>query len=352
MTGTERPMVTVVIPARNEAADIGECLRRVAAQDYPAGRLEVLVVDGASSDGTAAAAEATLAAHPFHRADVLVNPVGTTPSSLNLGLAAASGRFLCRVDARSLLPPHYVGRCVSVLEGSPDVAVVGGSQVATAAPGSGPVGRGIARALRNPLTTGLARYRRGGPSGPTDTVYLGAFRTSDLRAVGGWDERLLTNQDYELNRRLQRTGLVWFEAGIDVVYRPRTTLASLGAQYLRFGRWKAFGWREVGVPRSGRQVALVLAPPLGLLVAVVGLRRRPKLTVMTGVAAALLVDRAGDEEPSPAVRASSLAAAVVIGAAWWVGVVDQLVRASLPGRSGTPPGVPGGPAAGATGRRP
>ena len=100
---TERTVVTVLIPARNEERDIDDCLRAVLAQDFPHDRLEVVVVDGASTDRTAEVAEKRLAESSV-RSSVVHNPAGTTPSNLNVGLADAAGTYLCRVDARSLIP--------------------------------------------------------------------------------------------------------------------------------------------------------------------------------------------------------------------------------------------------------
>lgn len=326
MTTTVGPLVTVVIPARNEAAHIEECIAHVAAQDFPLEHVEVVVVDGASTDETAEVAAKALAEVEFGAVRVLRNPAGTTPSSLNTALAAASGKYLCRVDARSFVPPDYVRRCVELLAASPGIAVVGGAQIATAGPHATAEERGIARALRNPYATGLARYRRRRSSGSADTVYLGAFRTEQVRSVGGWDGRLHTNQDYELNRRMQRLGTVWFEAGLSVEYRPRPTLAALFAQYRRFGHWKALGWRELGVPMSGRHVALLAGPPVAVALFLVGMRRRPGITMAGAATAVAILDAASVEKASPEERAWSLVATTGISAAWWSGVVEQLLR--------------------------
>ncbi len=169
------------------------------------------MVDGGSTDDTAAVAKAALAGSDLHGWQVIANAAGTTPSNLNRGLAAASGAVLCRVDARCRVPVDYVSCCVEVLASRPEIAVTGGSQVAVARQ-TDSRSIGIARALNNRWGMGGSRYRRGAASGPADTVYLGAFRSADLRAAGGWDERYHTNQDFELNRRMARRGIVWFDA--------------------------------------------------------------------------------------------------------------------------------------------
>jgi succinoglycan biosynthesis protein ExoA len=260
---TELPLVSVVIPARNEERHIEKCLTHVAAQDYPLDRIEVLVVDGASTDRTAYLAKKAMDGVSFARAEVITNPQATTPSNLNRGLAEAAGEYLCRVDARSFIPPHYVRTCVEVLAKRPEVAVIGGAQVAIPPRPDG-MGTGIARALNNRYAMGLSRYRSGGPSGPTDTVYLGAFRTDQLREAGGWDERFETNQDFELNRRMSDRGLVWFESSLRSGYLPRQSYRDLWRQYVRFGKAKVDYWRRTGDRPMPRQVVMLATPVLAL----------------------------------------------------------------------------------------
>ncbi len=267
----EAPLVTVLVPARNEAADIERCLQAVAAQDLPRSLIEVVVATADSTDDTATIAAQTLERAGFDRVEILAGGPGSTPANLNAGLAAATGEYLCRVDARSIIPRDYVRRCVEVLESRPEVAVTGGAQVAVARDDS-PAAIGIARALNNRYGMGLSKYRSGAGSGPTDTVYLGAFRTQELRDAGGWDERFATNQDFDLNRRMGRRGIVWFESGLDVEYLPRRTIGELFAQYRRFGQWKARYWRLTGDRPRPRQVLLLGLMPAASIVGIGWLR--------------------------------------------------------------------------------
>lgn len=322
---TQRPLATVLVPARNEERWIGRCLEHLADQDLDPARLEVVVVDGGSTDATVEVARDHPALGRFGRFVMVTGEGdGTTPSNLNVGLHHAEGQFVCRVDARSLVPASYVRVCTEVLAGDETVAVVGGRQVAVAAD-DGPVATGIARALNNRFGTGLSRYRRTSASGPADTVYLGAFRRSDLDAVGGWAEAFPTNQDYELNRRLRHRGTVYVRGDLEVGYVPRATLGELFAQYRRFGRWKARYWRATGDRPRLRQLVLLAIPPAGAA-AGVRARRRP-LVVLAGVAAALAFESAGTSGPPAGVRArlASLAATSIIAGAWELGVLEGAV---------------------------
>jgi len=321
------PTVTVLIPARNEQADIERCLAAVLAQDHRHDRMEIILVDGGSTDRTVEIADRVLQAGDV-RWKIVENPVGTTPSNLNVGLELALGEVLCRVDARSIVPTDYVRLCAELLSCSPDIAVTGGAQVARAADGS-VRSAGIARGLNNRFAMGGSRYRSGAGSGPSDTVYLGAFRTAEVRAAGGWDERMLTNQDYELNRRLRRTGRVWFDSRLQVGYIPRQTFTDLGRQYHRFGRWKVRYWRMRAELPERRQLVLLAIPFVGAL----GLRSiwrgRPAAAVAAMLGGLLVLDVKGVRAPAtPAVRAAGLLAALVASTGWWLGVVREALAPS------------------------
>lgn len=226
MTSGPHPSVSVVIPARQSADTVGDAVVSALSQDYP-GDLEVVVAVG-SDDGTAAAAIAA-------GARVVPNPTGTTPAGLNAAIAASSGEVVVRCDAHAVLPPGYVRRAVETLRRT-GAGNVGGMQVPTGRTGWE---RAIAYAMASPLGAGDARYRIGGEEGPVDTVYLGVFPRSLLEQVGGFDESLERNQDYEMNWRIRDSGgTVWFDPQLRVAYRPRGTLGALWRQYRDYGRWK------------------------------------------------------------------------------------------------------------------
>lgn len=324
----EFPRVTVLIPARNEEADIEACLDAVLAQDYPHDRLEVIVVDGASTDRTVEVARRLLGGADLAHWHVLENAAATTPSNLNVGLAAATGEIICRVDARSFVQPDHVRRCSDVLRSRPEVAVVGGAQLARPA-GSSAREIGIARALNNPWVAGLARYRRAATSGPTETVYLGAFRRCDLHRCGGWDPRFHTNQDFELNQRMRALGDVWFEAGLRTHYAPRRTIRALFAQHHRFGRWKVRFWRVTGRHPLTRQVLALASVPVAATAFIGLLARsgRQLRLVSTTLALAVVFEARGTtlRQGGLVSRGFGLLAALSTIMGWWTGALREAV---------------------------
>ena len=107
--GLPAPLATVVIPVRNEAGSIADCLRAVAAQDYPSGRLEIFVVDGGSRDGSREIVERVVGGDARFRR--LENPGGLVPVALNLGLRAARGDVFLRIDAHTIVAPDASNGC-------------------------------------------------------------------------------------------------------------------------------------------------------------------------------------------------------------------------------------------------
>ncbi len=260
----EFPKVTCVIPVRNGAETISDAIHGCLDQDY-AGRLDIVVADGMSTDGTREIVE-RLAAR-FNQISLVDNPERITPTALNAAIAVASGAIIVRCDTQAVLPPGYVTRAVQQLA-EHGAANVGGVQRAV---GKTIVQRGIALAMGSRIGVGDARFRYGGKAGPVDTVYLGTYVRAAIEDVGLFDESMIRNQDYDLNHRLRRAGyVVWFDPELSVAYTPRSSLGDLGVQYYEYGVGKrrmlrrhpdALRWRQLAPPLLviGLVVSLVLA---------------------------------------------------------------------------------------------
>ncbi len=231
------PSISVIVPCYNEEATIGLLLNALLEQTYPRRQMEVVIADGLSQDGTRGVIAAFQRAHPDLAVHIKDNPGRGIPSAVNAAGAAACGDILIRLDAHSIPVPEYVERCVEAIEGEKG-AVVGG--VWSIRPGAtGFVAEGIAQAASHPLGVGDALYRLGAKAGAVDTVPFGAFRRSLFQHMGGLNERLLTNEDYEFNTRVRRDGgVVWLDPQIRSTYVARASLSALARQYWRYGYWK------------------------------------------------------------------------------------------------------------------
>ncbi len=314
------PGVDVVMPIRNEAEHLATAVAAVRSQDYP-GRVRIFLGVGPSDDGTEAVAARLAAAG----ADLVVvdNPSGHTPSALNVAIRAGSAPIVVRVDGHSVLSDGYIRRAVDTMRRTRAVNV-GGLQVPLA---TTPFEEAVAAATTSWLGTGGASYRVGGEEGPVDTVFLGVFDRTAIEAVGLFDERLIRNQDYELNIRLRKAGgTVWFDPELSVGYRPRGSWRALARQYYEYGRWKAVVMRMH--PESARLRQVV--PPVGVvggaLMSVLALRWRGFLLVPLAASVVLAREVVG-ARPRGAVDAARLAGVfVAVPTTWSVGLVLGLGR--------------------------
>jgi glycosyltransferase involved in cell wall biosynthesis len=319
-----KPLVSVVVPARNEAQSIRECLATIARQTY--GHLEIIVVDGCSDDETPHLVSSAIQGDA--RIRLVSNPERVTPAALNRGLAEARGEFLIRIDAHAYPEPDYVERIVShLLTG--EYAGVGGRKVAVG--GSSATSRVIAAALGSRFGVGGSEYHYASRATLTDHIPFGAYRTAFLREIGGWDGRALVNQDFELDYRIRLAGgSLLLDPRIRARWKSSLTLRTLAYQYRRYGKGKAIVARLH--PRSLRMRHLVplacLAWLVGSVVMALSLTNPLPLLGLapyTGFLLASLSD--------PRLRRSSpyswiLAPAVlgVMHLSWAIGFVSELAR--------------------------
>ena len=227
------PFVSVIMPMFNEEKAADDCVRSILAQDYPSDCMEVLVIDGASTDGSAAIVRALQEHHSNLR--LIHNPRRLTVTSLNLGLSDARGEIYVRMDSHSNMSNDYVRTCVETLE-STGADNVGGLLRAV---GVTPQGEAIALATSSRFGVGGARFHFATKPQYVDTVYLGCYRMEAIRALGGYDEEMIINEDDELNFRLTRQGgKVFLSPEIRSSYQCRGSFRALWKQYFRYGKWK------------------------------------------------------------------------------------------------------------------
>ena len=268
-----RPLVTVIMPIRNEASYIAVSLGSVLAQDYPPELMEILVADGMSEDATrdiidktvremeiAVAAQQQQATGPvLPGVQFLDNPGRIVPTAFNIGLRHAQGKIIIRVDGHCEIQPDYVRRCVELLEQT-GADNVGGLQYAE---GKDLVGKAISLATSSPFGVGGAKFHYAAQPGWVDTVYLGAYRREVFDRIGGFDEELVRNQDDEFNFRLtQSGGKIWLDPSLKTVYYSRASFGKLWRQYFQYGFYKVRVMQKRGGLASWRHLA-----PAGFVVA-------------------------------------------------------------------------------------
>lgn len=256
----QQPRVTAVIPCRNEEHYIGACLDSLLTCDYPQDRLEILVADGMSDDGTRAIVREYAARHPG--VHLLDNPKRITPAAMNVGVRHATGAIIMPMGAHALYPPDYVTRLVAALAET-GADNVGGVLITEPADGT-PVARALAIALSHPLGVGNSYFRIGATERRVvDTVPFGCYPRAVFDRIGLFDEDLIRNQDDELNGRLVRQGgrIVLIPEVVSRYY-ARRSFRQVARMFFQYGYFKPLAARKIGRVLTVRQLvpaAFVLA---------------------------------------------------------------------------------------------
>jgi glycosyltransferase involved in cell wall biosynthesis len=302
------PFVSVLMPIRNEGGFIERSLGAVLAQDYQPDRMEVLVADGMSTDGTRDVVRRLADRDP--RVQLIDNIEGIVATGLNRAMRQARGEVIVRVDGHCEIAPDYVSRCVSHLA-ERSIHGVGGPLETV---GQTPVAAAIAAAMSSRFGVGGSAFRTvKDRSMLTDTVAFPGYWRAVMDRAGAFDEELVRNQDDEYNYRLRKMGArILLAHDVRARYYSRSSFRSLWRQYLQYGYWKVRVLQKHPLQMQPRQfvpalfvggvvaavlaaaltplgyplaAALIVAYAMAVAVAAIGLRRQtPAECILVAVA--------------------------------------------------------------------
>ena len=258
------PFVSVIVPCRNEAAFLGACLDSILRSDYPPLRMEVLVADGASEDGSLKLIEYYVAKDT--RVRRIDNPERVTPVALNRAILAARGEIVMRLDAHATIAADYIPLAVDYLQSSG--ADNAGGSMRTLPRGAGPFAEPIRIVLTHPFGVGNSHFRIGtGAPRWVDTVFGGCWRREIFDRVGLFNEKLERSQDLEFSLRLRRAGgKILLVPRMQSSYYTRATLAGFWRHNWTNGVWAVLPFAYArGVPVRWRHMV-----PLAFVTALIG----------------------------------------------------------------------------------
>lgn len=263
-------MLSVICPIYNEGKYIANCIDSILQQDYPHEELEVLFVDGMSTDGTRDIVGEYCQKYAFIH--LLNNPQRIVPPALNIGIRAAKGEVIMRLDAHAKYPSNYFSVLVERLYALHADNV--GGVCRTLPVNDTPVCQAIAMALSSPFGMGNSYFRIGAESEMmVDTVPFGCFRRDIFDKVGFFDEELVRNQDDEFNGRIIKNGgKIFLIPSIVIDYFARDTVGKVAKMFYQYGLFKPLVNVKLGQPATVRQffpLAFVLGLILGLILSFV-----------------------------------------------------------------------------------
>lgn len=314
--------ISFIMPVLNEEKHLASAISSIFDQiGLPKDQVEVILALGPSTDCTNQVAEALKSQFPVK---IVQNPTGKTPAGLNLAIKAAKNQIIVRVDAHSQLSPDYTKLAVQILNET-KAANVGGVMKAV---GHTSLQQAIAWAYGSRLGLGGGAYHVGGQAGPSDSVYLGVFRKEILDKLGGFNEKMIRGQDWELNLRIRNSGeLVYFDPRLEVTYYPRASLTKLAKQFFDTGAWRAELTRShiaKANPRYFAPPVAVLAISIGLGLFLTGVGGILGLVPLAGYVFGLLLAAVSTRGLSFAARLNILIALPTMHFCWGTGFISGL----------------------------
>lgn len=244
-------MLSVIVPIYNEEKYIAKCIDSILAQDYPNDNLEILLIDGMSKDRTREIAGEYVAANKNIR--ILDNPRRTAPCAMNVGIKAAKGDIIIRLDAHALFPSDYfstlVGKLVELKADN-----VGGI-CRTLPAKDNMVSKCIANVLSSSFGMGNSSFRVGAKQvQKVDTVPFGCYHRELFDKIGLYDEELTRNQDDELNGRIVKNGgSIYLLPDVVIEYYARDTIDKVYKMFYQYGLFKPLVNKKLGSPATLRQ---------------------------------------------------------------------------------------------------
>jgi len=227
------PTVSLLIAMRNEGKHISDCLISIFSQNYIPENIEVLIMDGMSTDNSCEEVEKLIEAKNLYQ--LIKNPKIIQSAAWNLGIEKSHGEIVTIVSAHSILASDYISNAIETLQRT-GADLVGGPMIAI---GNNKIAKTISIATSNPFGMGGARFHYTDKEEIVDTVYMGFCSRNLYTEIGGFDEEMVRNQDDELSYRLlDHGGMIICNPKIRSQYFNRATFRSLWKQYYQYGYWK------------------------------------------------------------------------------------------------------------------
>ena len=222
------------MPIRNEEDFIGQTLKSIIEQDYPKEKIELVIADGDSNDGTIS--EINKLKKEFYNLKILRNKDKSMPKGFNLALNSSKSDIVLMLGGHSIVPKNYISKSVKNLKNY-NSSCAGGVIEAI---GDGFWGNVIARSISSFFGIGNVSFRlKNSKSGYVNSIPFGCYKRSIFDIIGVLDEELIRNQDDEFNFRLTQSGYkIWQDSSLVIKYFCRISLKKLFNQYLQYGVYK------------------------------------------------------------------------------------------------------------------
>jgi len=263
--------VSIIIPVFNEEKYIEDCLDSIIKNDFDNSHMEILIVDGGSTDKTVLLIEKYQRKYPI--VQLLHNPKKIVPISMNIGITAAKGKYICRLDAHATYPSSYISK---LLYWSQKLSADNVGGIIDTLPVNDKLESiAISEAMSSSFGVGNSKFRTldSGDALEVDTVPFGFYDKNIFTKIGLYDEDLIRNQDDELNARLIKNGgKIFLIPEIKIEYFARDSFKKMSRMFYQYGYFKPLVNKKIKSVATLRQfvpLLFVLFLLLGFLLSLI-----------------------------------------------------------------------------------
>ena len=227
--------ISIIIPIYNEEKYIKACIQSILDSDFPKENMEILLVDGMSSDRTREIIRNLSTEYDFLL--LLDNPKKTAPIAMNIGVKEAKGEYIFILSAHARYDVNYFGTLVEYIN-TLNADCVGGV-LETDVKNKNIKSNAIKEVLMHPFGVGNASFRIGSNEiRLVDTVAFGCYRKNTFETYGLFDEKLTRNQDIEFNKRIVNGGgKIYLVPNVRSTYFARENFLDLAKNNFANGYW-------------------------------------------------------------------------------------------------------------------
>lgn len=239
--------ITICVIAYNEEKTIKSILKCITDQDYDHRKMEVVLVNSASTDRTREIMDEFAAANEnedikgsyshmgFRRVLVLDNPKKTLPCGWNVALKAYEGEAILKVDAHASIPEDFVSKNVAVLKSGEDIC---GGQRPNIIDDATPWKETLLLAESSMFGSSIAPYRNNPGRTYVKSMFHAAYRRKVFDTIGGFNEILARTEDNEVHYRMREAGFkLCFDPEIISYQHIRSSLPKMLKQKYANGYW-------------------------------------------------------------------------------------------------------------------
>ena len=228
--------VSFVVIAYNEEKALPRLFEDVKAQTYPKDKIEIVLVDGTSKDGTKALMEEFAQENTeYLSVKVLDNPKKLLSAGWNVALKNITGEAVLRVDAHSHIPPEFIEKNVEVLKSGENIC---GGKVENYSLNNSKWGEAVNTAESSMFGGSFAKFRRGEEKGYVSTAAFAAYKREVFEKVGYYNENLARTEDNEMHYRMRKAGYqFYYTPEISSARETRNSFNKLVKQKYGNGYW-------------------------------------------------------------------------------------------------------------------